>query len=251
MVVTPKGEQSQMDEGVVEMPVTAVATEPNPGALPPRIQDEIGRLDAAKANLLRIRAMIEQAERDRGEADRDYEAAFATLAEAEANAALDGAVPDDRMRKKAEQHQRALLTHDARLAGIHTRERSASAEVAVAMEAVTTALDLWTVARTDEARKAFQAATERFIHDVTGPCAVGIALADPRLTFAAKSSQVPALDAAGRNACWQVRAWRENPAMMTVVQECAAIQRAAKTAIAEARKLMRIGEQTDLGGTAA
>ena len=80
---------------------------------------------------------------------------------------------------------------------------------------------------------------------------MGIALADPRLTFAAKSSQVPALDAAGRNACWQVRAWRENPAMMTVVQECAAIQRAAKTAIAEARKLMRIGEQTDLGGTAA
>src|SRR5581483_4174891 len=173
-----------MDEELVTVPVTAVATEPNPGVLPLRIQDEIGRLDAAKANLLRIRAMIGQAERDRAEADRDYEAAFAALAEAEASAALDGAVPDDRMRKKAEQHQRALLTHDARLAGLHTRERSASAEVATAMEAVTTALDLWTAARTDEARKAFQDATERFIHHVTGPCAVGIALADPRLTFA-------------------------------------------------------------------
>jgi hypothetical protein len=240
-----------MDEGLVEKPVTTVATEPNTGALPPRIQDAIGRLDAAEANLVRIRAMIEQADRDRVEADRDYNAAFATLAEAEANAALDGAVPDDRLRRKAEQHQRALLTHDARLVGLHTRERSAAAEVDAAMSAVSDALDTWSAVRTEEARKAFQDATERFINDVTGPCAVGIALADPRLTFAAKSSQVPALDAAGRNACWQIRAWRENPAMMTVVQECAAIQRGAKTAIAEARRLMRIGEQTDLGGTAA
>jgi hypothetical protein len=199
-----------MDDEIVEVPVDAVATQTDPGALPPRIQDAIGRLDGAKANLLRIRNLIEQANRDRADADREYQAAFAALAEAEATAALRGAVPDDRLRKKAEQHQRALLTHDARLAGLHSREQRPLRTVAAAMNALNGALNAWTAAGTDEARKAFQAATERFIHDVSGPCAVGIALGDPRLTFAAKSSQVPALDDAGRNACWQIRAWREN-----------------------------------------
>ncbi len=240
-----------MDEGVVETAVAEVATEPNTGALPPRIQHAIGRVDAAKANLLRIRTLIEQANRDRAEADRDYEAAFAALAEAEATAALDGVAPDDRLRRKAEQHQRALLTHDARLAGLRAREQSALTEVDAAMSAASKALDTWAAARTDEARKAFQAATERFIHDVTGPCAVGIALGDPRLTFAAKSSQVPALDDAGRNACWQVRAWRENPEMMATLREHAAVQQAVSKALSGARELVRMGEQTDLGGTAA
>ncbi len=251
MVVTPKGEQTQMDEGLVETPVTTVATEPNTGALPPRIQDAIGRLDAAKANLLRIRAMIEQADRDRAEADRDYEAAFAALAEAEATAALDGVSPDDRLRRKAEQHQRALLTHDARLAGLHTREQSAAAEVAVAMQAVTAALDAWRGAQIEEARAAFEAAAHRFIQEIAGPCAVGVALADARLVYAGKSSQVPDLANPNRNVCWLVRDFRSNQSMMTVVQECSGIQRAANTAIAEARKLTRISEQTDLGGTAA
>jgi hypothetical protein len=233
------------------MPMAKAAAEPNTGALPPRIQDAVTRLEVAKANVLRIRTMIEQANRDRADADREYRGAFAALAEAEATAALDGAVPDDRLRKKAEQHQRALLTHDARIAGLRSREHGAAAEVDAAMSAVSRALDTWTAAKTDEARKAFQAATERFIHDVTGPCAVGIALGDPRLTFAAKSSQVPALDDASRNACWQIRAWRENPAMMATVHENVAVQQAVSKALSGARELVRMGEQTDLGGTAA
>ncbi len=215
------------------------------GAMPAVIQGALARLDGARAGLQRIRSLIQQAQRDRAEAQRGYEQAFSELAETEAAVVADGGSPNQALRKATEQHQKALLTHSARVSGLRTRERSGVDAVDQAMHSLTSALDSWRASEIAMAKQTVAAAMDRFLEAITTPVAVGLALGDSGLTLVAQKSSLPDIRRGDRrNAFDELRFWRQGPAAPAVAQ-FSAIKMTVANALASARTAVHSSQNED------
>lgn len=222
---------------------TPVAPEVTKGLLPPDLQTALARLDAATAQLEHVRALIAGARESRAQAVQRNTESFAQLAADEAAQTIDGTVSNTSLRRAALKGHEAVLIADARLEGIKAREQAAIAGVEAAITRVKAAADAWISAETVAARAAFLAATERFLSAIGGPAAIGLAFSDSRLVFATKNLVLPSLEEAGGNAAWQVRAWRENSAMLGIVLELTATRQGIAETMAVARNLIAGGKQ--------
>ena len=224
-----------MTPEVIAQPEQPVAT--TAPALPAEIQAAFEKTEAAKSELDRIRELIKRAQSDRADADREFQASFAALAEAEASAALGGPAPDSGLRKQAEARQKSLLTHDARIAGLQARERAAAEILASTAQELAHVGDRWNASEKQAARAVYEAALERFIADVTEPIGIGLALNDSRLGLIARGTQLFAFDDTGRNAWDCVRYYRQNNAIMFTWTEYARVLQIVRNAVNSARQL--------------
>ena len=208
--------------------------------LPAELKAPIDALNAKLDELARIRESIEKAVTDRAKTEAEYGATFARLAEAEASVVLEDGAVDANLRKVVARHRETLTLHDARIAGLRTRESAARDEVGAAMSAVSAAESDWLRARIAEARTEAERAVDRFKAEIMPSLAAGIGLHDRRLIGIAYTAEIP--DDHGHNALLSIgRGWRDNAQMSSQVVDIAAVPKVAHNAITAAR-LALIGQ---------
>jgi len=204
-------------------------------ALPQEIQLAIDRLTQSKEKLGDLRRRIGDAERDRAEADREFRKAFANLADNEGAVALDGAQPDQNLRKRVAAHQCTMLTHEARITGLRSRERAAVDDLDAAMRDLGSTLDAWRNTQVEAARRAFVEALDVFVASITEALGIGLALSDRALLLVAQKSVMPDLaDPQRGNRMDTFRFWRQS-AVAPVVTRYAGVRAAVNNAINSAR----------------
>ena len=216
------------NEIIATLPEAAAVAVVSP--LPPDIQSGVDKLEIAKTELRKVFTAQNQAHSDRASVKRESDSAFAELAEAEATAALDNTTPAPNLRKAAERYQQSLLGHDARIAGLRSREVVAAADVDLAANNLSAALQSWTDEQIDTARNRFDAAVSRFIADAQEPLAIAIALNDHHAIITANNSAIPARLGSG-NALDAIRFYRHNQEMTSVIDRYSRIRQTVDAAI--------------------
>jgi len=237
-VVTPKGEEGQVNEELVEMQVAAVAAETNTGALPPEIRELMDQLQQAKGKVQQIRLLLAEAQRERQQAAQDHKEAFRRLAEDEAAVALDGTTANPALRKTALKANEAMIICDAKIAGLQARDAAAVAQVEESASVLALAVDAWVNTEIQRAREQLAVELPRFLSAIEVPLATGIALNDTRLITVAQRSQIADSSFDGGNAFERVRYWKQNSAMMATVNKYVQARRSVAEALAGARDLV-------------
>jgi hypothetical protein len=211
-----------------------------PIELPQKLKVPIDALNAKLDELARIRESIEKAVSERAKTEAEYGSTFAKLAEAEASVVLENGAVDANLRKVVARHRETLTLHDARIAGLRTREEAARSDVDAAMRAADTAKGEWIKARIAEARAEAERAVDQFKVAIMPSLAIGLGLHDKRLVSLAYTFEIP--DDHSHNALISIgRGWRDNGPMLELVIGAASIPQTVTEGIIAAR-LALIGQ---------